>query len=271
MTGIEKGWGSQMTEEAALLAAILTHPEDDTPRLVYADWLDEHEQPERAELIRVQCERAKLPEKDVRFECPRVENVPPGHGMISAFTLLCGGPNCRLLLDTAIHCGGCRWDYLRKRDEDLRSHADDWVPRVNALWDWQRGFVEGVMITAADWLQHADALYWHPSQVALCERCKGDSIRETWRAVYGDCPCSITGSTSRPLPLTAQPLRKVRLTTWPEQEWFRTRPDYLRGLRPGHEALLTAEWPGLEFELPPARAAHDDFARELQMRLRNGG
>jgi uncharacterized protein (TIGR02996 family) len=27
---------------------------DDTPRLVYADWLSEHGQPERAELIRVQ-------------------------------------------------------------------------------------------------------------------------------------------------------------------------------------------------------------------------
>jgi uncharacterized protein (TIGR02996 family) len=43
-----------MNEGEALLAAILAAPDDDTPRLVYADWLDEHDQPERAEFIRVQ-------------------------------------------------------------------------------------------------------------------------------------------------------------------------------------------------------------------------
>jgi uncharacterized protein (TIGR02996 family) len=41
-----------MTEEQALLAAIRAAPEDDLPRLVFADWLDEHRQPERAEFIR---------------------------------------------------------------------------------------------------------------------------------------------------------------------------------------------------------------------------
>ncbi|MCI0457645.1 MAG: TIGR02996 domain-containing protein [Gemmataceae bacterium] len=46
------------TELAALLAASTTEPEDDAPRLVLADWLEEHGQPERAELIRVQCEVA---------------------------------------------------------------------------------------------------------------------------------------------------------------------------------------------------------------------
>lgn len=49
-----------MSDEAALLHAICAHPDDDTPRLVYADWLDEHDQPERAEFIRVQVERDAL-------------------------------------------------------------------------------------------------------------------------------------------------------------------------------------------------------------------
>src|SRR5262245_14883803 len=31
-----------MSEERELLRDICAHPEDDTPRLVYADWLDEH-------------------------------------------------------------------------------------------------------------------------------------------------------------------------------------------------------------------------------------
>lgn len=37
-----------------LLAAILADPNDDLPRLVYADWLEENGEPERAEFIRSQ-------------------------------------------------------------------------------------------------------------------------------------------------------------------------------------------------------------------------
>jgi uncharacterized protein (TIGR02996 family) len=55
-----------MTDEAALLAAIRDSPDDDLPRLAYADWLDENGATEgdraRAEAIRVQCELARLPD-----------------------------------------------------------------------------------------------------------------------------------------------------------------------------------------------------------------
>jgi uncharacterized protein (TIGR02996 family) len=40
----------------ALVAAIRATPDDDLPRLVAADWLEEHGEPERAEFIRLQCE-----------------------------------------------------------------------------------------------------------------------------------------------------------------------------------------------------------------------
>jgi uncharacterized protein (TIGR02996 family) len=53
-----------MSDEKALLAAIWDHPHEDTPRLVYADWLDEHGDAPRAEFIRVQCELARLGEWD---------------------------------------------------------------------------------------------------------------------------------------------------------------------------------------------------------------
>jgi uncharacterized protein (TIGR02996 family) len=49
-----------MSDEEALLAAIAAHPEEDTPRLAYADWLDEHDQPIRADFIRVQVEVARV-------------------------------------------------------------------------------------------------------------------------------------------------------------------------------------------------------------------
>jgi uncharacterized protein (TIGR02996 family) len=54
-------------EEKAFLRAIRAHPDDDGPRLVYADWLDERGDP-RGEFIRVQCELAGLPAADPRRE-----------------------------------------------------------------------------------------------------------------------------------------------------------------------------------------------------------
>ncbi|MEZ4319949.1 MAG: TIGR02996 domain-containing protein [Myxococcota bacterium] len=50
-----------MSARSALLDAVLANPEDDEPRLVFADWYEEHGDPERAELIRAQCELAGLP------------------------------------------------------------------------------------------------------------------------------------------------------------------------------------------------------------------
>jgi uncharacterized protein (TIGR02996 family) len=50
-----------MSDPDALLSAITANPDEDTPRLVYADWLDEHGEAERAEFIRVQCKLEHLP------------------------------------------------------------------------------------------------------------------------------------------------------------------------------------------------------------------
>src|SRR5262245_7506119 len=53
-----------MPDERALLAAILENPADDGVRLVYADWLDDNGQPDRAEFIRLQCQLAPLDKDD---------------------------------------------------------------------------------------------------------------------------------------------------------------------------------------------------------------
>jgi uncharacterized protein (TIGR02996 family) len=45
---------------AAFLQDIREHPEDDTPRLVYADWLEDEGDSERAEFIRAQCRRSEV-------------------------------------------------------------------------------------------------------------------------------------------------------------------------------------------------------------------
>jgi uncharacterized protein (TIGR02996 family) len=53
-----------MSQEA-FLADIIAHPDDDAPRLVYADWLEDHGEPARAEFIRVQIEMER-PDIDPR-------------------------------------------------------------------------------------------------------------------------------------------------------------------------------------------------------------
>jgi uncharacterized protein (TIGR02996 family) len=52
-----------MTDRDALLAAITANPDEDTPRLIYADWLEEHDEAERAEFIRLQCRLEHLSRK----------------------------------------------------------------------------------------------------------------------------------------------------------------------------------------------------------------
>jgi uncharacterized protein (TIGR02996 family) len=56
-----------VSDERALFAAICANPEEDTPRLMYADWLQEHGDEHtraRAEFIRAQIESYYLPPED---------------------------------------------------------------------------------------------------------------------------------------------------------------------------------------------------------------
>jgi uncharacterized protein (TIGR02996 family) len=48
---------------AELLRTVLENPDEDLPRLVLADWLEENGQGERAEFIRVQCKMAAEPRR----------------------------------------------------------------------------------------------------------------------------------------------------------------------------------------------------------------
>jgi uncharacterized protein (TIGR02996 family) len=66
-----------MSDQDALLAAIIANPDEDTPRLAFADWLDEHLPDKlpspaagpsaRAEYIRVQCRLAGRPFNDADY------------------------------------------------------------------------------------------------------------------------------------------------------------------------------------------------------------
>ncbi len=50
-----------MTSDDAFLQAIIENPDDDSPRLIYSDWLEERNDP-RGEFIRIQITLARWPE-----------------------------------------------------------------------------------------------------------------------------------------------------------------------------------------------------------------
>ncbi len=50
-----------MTDHDALVRAICEHPDDDTPRLIFADFLEESGEPARAAFVRAQVELARTP------------------------------------------------------------------------------------------------------------------------------------------------------------------------------------------------------------------
>lgn len=56
-----------MSNRDALYHAILANPGDDTPRLVYADWLEENGSPEEAEFIRADCRLEAITPDDAEY------------------------------------------------------------------------------------------------------------------------------------------------------------------------------------------------------------
>ena len=112
-------------DESALLAAVCAAPDDDLPRLVYADWCDENGRPERGELIRSQIELAKLKKDSARRRK-------------LAF-------RCRELIDTS---------------EGELHHLPDSLPPEP--WAFHRGFVERLEVEGMHLDEDAAAFRTHP-------------------------------------------------------------------------------------------------------------
>jgi uncharacterized protein (TIGR02996 family) len=129
-----------MTANEAFLQAILEDPDDDTPRLVYADWLEERGDP-RGEFIRTQCRLARLAS---------------------------GDPSCwelRQHLERLWLAHGETWlqplrDALGERSLSLQDvfYGSVGVPQGGPPLCVDRGFLEGVSMTADHFLKVAEAL-----------------------------------------------------------------------------------------------------------------
>jgi uncharacterized protein (TIGR02996 family) len=227
-----------MTDGDALLAAILAEPKEDTPRLVYADYLDENGQPERAEFIRVQVELARLPPKLVTcsdmgypysVDCPECQEDDRREALRGRERTLLAGP---------------RPDVYE--NEVVWFNAGDGTESWRTMFrpQWRRGFVEAVACEAADWLAHAAALLArHPIREVTLTTWPGRAHFPTQPFSYETwlMPPAWTGNDSGMLCL----------------------PEERRGMVLG---VLANRWPRVAFTLPdaawPARpVAWDDFGR----------
>jgi uncharacterized protein (TIGR02996 family) len=228
------------TEKIAFLAAICAQPDDDTARLVYADWLEEFGgEPERAEFIRVQCELARLPGC---FGRTAPQEIYIGDGRVEYVAGLdCG--RCETCVRRSVL--GNRERELLQEDRLLDGNWNRWLgfgpfvlwsfpdAALNMRCEFRRGFVHDVECIAADWLKHADNLRAaHPV-----------------RAVTLTTPPPREGQHGA----TSDPRTSDRWRIPGRERWhFRILSDDGFTLRrPTDGELLVAEWPGVTFTLPP--------------------
>ncbi len=100
----------------AFLADILEHPEDDVPRLIYADWLTDQDEP-LGEFIRVQCQLARI-------------NPDYPH---------------RLALEEAEH------DLLARNQQRWLG----WLHPLLSRWTFRRGFLDEAVVPVAVYMEDA--------------------------------------------------------------------------------------------------------------------
>ena len=81
-----------MTDRDALVRAICEFPNDDTPRLIYADFLEENGEAERAALF---APKSKLPEFPHGSPLPSTAGIARPNGTTRASRFAIHFPNCR--------------------------------------------------------------------------------------------------------------------------------------------------------------------------------
>lgn len=226
-------------DEAALLAAIRATPDDDVPRLVFADWLDDKAgltkcdwcrgsgEDRRPSIIRQARDGTAYRYVGNVGPCPKCKGAggtPNGLAERAAFIRLqCeygrGGSSFTARYAVRIAPDGPIGPVHRMACL-LARHGRDWLAddlhrfgsESVCEWGWERGFPTYVTCPAADWLAHGDAiLARHP-------------VRE--------------------VTLTAPPTDADRYTLW--------AGTHRRHYRPAAAAsALTERWPGVRFTLPP--------------------
>lgn len=141
--------------DPSLLQTIRENPDQDAPRLIYADWLEEHGQQDRAEFIRVQIRLAKV---NHMRECRA-----PGAMMGPPYTSLCGREKELRILSNS-------W-----ARESLPRIGHEWMPArtsendsqlENPTFEYERGFISSIRVPgmglwAGCWCRHCNGTGLH--------------------------------------------------------------------------------------------------------------
>lgn len=233
-----------MDQWQAFLKAIIESPDDDTPRLVAADWLDEHGEAERAEFIRVQCELAKRGDSN-RCTLSVAEGWEPRDGHPSL---------AQQKFDDETRA-------LRRRERELLArHNEEWlwgsVPRQrgsdgedefrpNFLRTWRRGFVESITCSWEDWLKHADAL-------RAAQPIQRVQLTTRPEVSYSSRPGYVLWMIDDGLKKTVES---------PDQNWRHVTSSEAQAI------ILAAEFPGINFDVPNYRhGSEETIGRRAQQR-----
>ncbi len=224
-----------MHDDSQFLRHILARPDDDAPRLVYADVLEERGETARSEFIRVQCQLAKT------------ETWTGTH------TVCHHDAQC----EVCCSCLGC---LLHRREHDLL-HPDFtrvfpgfmWAPEVVKAvngypasvgsYEWRRGFVERVTLPWDRWSTHAAALLG------------AQPIRRV--RLTSEPRVTLTGNEHGN---TVYHLDGCEVHVGPTGE-FREHRQAIAHLLADHALSLGAA-PGIEFELPASESAQQIVSRE---------
>jgi uncharacterized protein (TIGR02996 family) len=128
-----------MTQNEAFLQAIREAPADDAPRLIYADWLEEHGQADRAEFIRIQCRLARMSE------------TASEHSLLTA--------RAESLLRT--HWEEWVWPLRKIVGPWCYRYGETWMEEKDhpaALQQFKRGFVTGVSLETDSFVRQSRAV-----------------------------------------------------------------------------------------------------------------
>jgi uncharacterized protein (TIGR02996 family) len=136
----------------ALFRAICEQPWEDTPRLVYADWLEEHGDALRAEFIRVQVELARETDK------PRIVKLSE------------------------------RADQLHAESAGRWTRGSPTQPGVRIGYELHRGFYHEVAFDGPDaFARFADEVFaWAPIEAVSLRREAGGALRKVLTSRYAE-------------------------------------------------------------------------------------
>jgi uncharacterized protein (TIGR02996 family) len=136
-----------MPLDPALLRAVIESPDDDLPRLLAADYLEEHGEQECGEFIRIQIDLAKALSPLAPLG-KLIETVRPW-----------------IDPDKAVEQVPVIADLRKRERELLERHQGEWTPKARVVdnsqrqyYEYVRGFPSRLTLSFADWQAHSAAL-----------------------------------------------------------------------------------------------------------------